>query len=61
MSRILDSRDTLVALLSVAVGFALLHRMAFPENHPLLHLVLLHRPQLFYGMSSQDMNRRPGG
>ena len=50
MSRIVDSRDTLVALLSAAVGFALFHRMAFPEHHPLLQLILLHRPQLFYGI-----------
>ncbi|MBZ5677080.1 MAG: TraM recognition domain-containing protein [Acidobacteriia bacterium] len=50
MNRIVDSRDTLVALLSAAVGFALLHRMVFPEHHPLLQLILLNRPQLFYGI-----------
>ena len=50
MSRIVDSRNTLVALLSAAVGFALFNRMAFPEHHPLLQLILLNRPQLFYGI-----------
>ena len=50
MNRIVDSRNTLVALLSAAVGFALFNRMAFPEHHPLLQLILLNRPQLFYGI-----------
>ena len=50
MNRIVDSRDTLAALLSAAVGFALLHRMVFPEHHPLLRLILFNRPQLFYGI-----------
>ena len=37
-------------MLGSAVGVALLYRLAFPEENPLLQLIFLHKPQLFYGI-----------
>jgi len=50
VNRVLESREMVAALLSSAVGLALLHRVAFPEENALLQLILLHKPLLFHGI-----------
>jgi hypothetical protein len=48
--RIVESRAFVSFLLSAAVWCALQFRMRFPEEHPLLQLIFLYKPYLFYGI-----------
>jgi hypothetical protein len=52
MRRTVESRIILIIFLCVASGAVLLVRMPFPEEDPLLQLVLLEKPYLFYGIKS---------
>lgn len=49
LRRIVDWRGFICFLLSAAVWCVLQFRMPFPGEHPLLQLVLFHKPYLFYG------------
>lgn len=49
LRRIVDSRAFVCLLLSAALWCVLQFRMPFPGEHPLLQLVLFHKPYLFYG------------
>jgi len=48
--RIVESRTFCSLILSAAVWSGLQFRMRFPGEHPLLQLILLYKPYLFYGI-----------
>jgi TraM recognition site of TraD and TraG len=50
MRALIENRAVLNAALALAVGNVLSHKTPFPEEHPLLQLLLWHKPYLFYGV-----------
>lgn len=47
MGHVLESRDSMSAIMSLVVGTALFYRMPFPADDGLLRLIALHAPHLF--------------
>ena len=50
MRTLIENRTLLSLAVSCSIGIVLFRRFPFPDEHPLLALVLLHKPYIFWSI-----------